>query len=192
VKKAPTLAASSFAVVADLRPLRPTIIISTPVYVDPIRPGEDLSAHDHRIAVLFDEDEDERVIDVLTAILYRSPLAFARIAAVHEHKGLMIVWGCGYTAEDKAVISAAADATVLRGDNWPVEVRQLFIDADAGSICSLDIDIVQLHELFGLGKTPPDPQLERDIAEVLNQLGGQHHNSNNKTLSLKRRGQREQ
>lgn len=125
MKKAPTLAASSFAVVADLRPARPLIVLMTPVYTGSLVAGEDLPAHDHRIAVLFDEDEDERVIDVLTAILYRAPTVFQKIAAVAEHKGLMTIWTRNTSDADRALLYHAADTVATRGDYWPVVVREM-------------------------------------------------------------------
>src|SRR5665213_670576 len=129
MKKAPTLAASSFAIVADLRPASPVIVLMTPVYIPAATPDDKDVSHDHRVAVVFDEDEDERGIDVLTAILYRSPLTFSKIAAVYERKGYVTVWMQGSTHVDRTIVAnAATDSTVLRGDSWSAEVREIFCD----------------------------------------------------------------
>jgi hypothetical protein len=188
VTKAPALAASSFAVVADLRPARPVIVLMTPVYFEH---GDSGCCYDHRIAVLFDEDEDERVIDVLTAILYRAAHAFAKIAAVHEHKGLMTVWVRDVTAQEKAAISAATDVTVLRGDCWPVEYHQALSVAGAEGLDALDIEVARLNELFGLGKpsATPDPSA---AAKVPLRADSPSAFTSDTTLTLKRgRGRRE-
>ncbi|MFI4869641.1 MAG: hypothetical protein ACHQDD_09870 [Steroidobacterales bacterium] len=149
MKKAPTVASSSFAIVADLRPLRPVIILSTPLYFTKAGDG---SGYDHRVAVIFDEDEDERVIDVLTAILYRDPHAFARIGAVHEHKGLLTLWHRGMTAGGGKVIDSATDPTVLRGDSWSVKQRPVLSVPGAERGGGLDLEVAQLCALFGLAE----------------------------------------
>jgi hypothetical protein len=209
MEKAPTLAASSFVIVADLRPASPTIVLMTPVYI-PV-PGEDDAARDHRVAVLFDEDQDERVIDMLTAILYRSPLTFIKIAAVYERKGYVTVWMQGSTHVDRTIVaSAATDSTVLRGDSWSAEVREIFCDRsgeqptlkvtkysephdDSAKETTADRQdwlINALNSIIPLGgaygvidwRYPGyAPQLERDIVEALNQL-----QDNKTTLTLRR------
>jgi hypothetical protein len=215
VKKAPTLAASSFAVVADMRPASPTIVLMTPVYI-PV-PGEDDTAHDHRVAVLYDEDEDERVVDMLTAILYRSPITFSKIAAVHERKAYVTLWTHGTTHGDRTIIArAAADSTVLRGDSWSAGVRELFCDrsgeqptlkaleySDSHDVLATEtnadrqdwlinaldsiIPIGGAHGVIDWRQPGYAPQLERDIVEALNEL-----NNSKTTLTLRRgRGSRE-
>jgi hypothetical protein len=215
MKKVATLAASSFVIVADLRPARPVIVLMTPFYI-PV-PGKDDAARDHRVAVWFDEDEDERGIDVLTAILYRSPLTFSKIAAVYERKGHVTVWTQETTHVDRTVIeTAATDSTVLRGDRWSAEVREIFCDwggeqptlkvteysephddsakettADRQDslINALD-SIIPLGGVYGVTdwRYPGyAPHQERDIVEALNQL-----TDNKTTLTLRRdRGSRE-
>jgi hypothetical protein len=209
MQKAATLAASSFAVVADLRPASPTIVLMTPVYV-PV-PGKDDARHDHRVVVLWDEDEDERVIDVLTAILYRSPHTFSKIAAVYERKGHVTVWTQETTHVDRTVIeTAATDSTALRGDSWSSEVREIFCDRSgekptlkvaeySGSydvsaretnanwqdwlINALD-SIIPLGGAFGVidwRQPGMAPHLERYIVEALNQV-----NNDKTTLTLRR------
>lgn len=215
MKKAPTPASSSFVVVADLRPASPTIILMTPVYVPVRTPGEGEPSdhvHDHRIAVLFDDDEDERVIDVLTAILYRAPATFSKIAAVHEHKGLMIAWAHGTTHVDRTTIAdAAANSTVLRGDSWPVVVREMFWDPSSRNwkvreysqppqpgvpppenADAHDLLIRALHEVVPLGVDPVQSPLDAEVACAIEGLFGQPSAPDNKnnetTLSLKQRG----
>jgi hypothetical protein len=124
-KDRPTLAASSFAIVADLRPASPLIVLMTPVCASELVSGEDYSRYHQRVAVLFDEDEDERVIDVLTAILYRAPTVFQKIAAVAEHKGLMTIWTRNTSDADRALLYRAADPVATRGDHWSVVVREM-------------------------------------------------------------------
>jgi hypothetical protein len=129
-KDRPTLAASSFAIVSDLRPASPIIVLMTPVCASELVSGEDYSSYHQRVAVLFDADEDERVIDVLTAILYRAPEVYKKIAAVGEHKGTMTIWTQTATDADRAVLFRAADPVATRGDRWPVEVREMFPDTE--------------------------------------------------------------
>jgi hypothetical protein len=199
VKKAPTLAASSFAIVADLRPASPTIVLMTPVYIPAATPDDEDVSHDHRVAVFFDEDEDERVIDVLTAILYRAPRTFSKIAAVSEHKGLLTVWTQqGTTEEDRALMDAATDTTVLRGDYWPVEYRELgrapdgklFImvhSAGTEQLSVRDHEVLFIDGLIPLGSLP-DPKIEPAIAAAIEAIKALSPATNKSTLSLKKRG----
>jgi hypothetical protein len=133
MQNAPTLVASPFAIVADLRPASPVIVLMTPVYTSTLVAGEEFPAHDHRAAVLFDEDEDERVIDVLTAILYRAPNVYRKIVAIAEHRGFMTVWLQMVSHADRVVLFKAADPVATRGDRWPVEVREMFLDTESGA-----------------------------------------------------------
>jgi hypothetical protein len=124
VKKSATLATSSFVIVADLRPASPVIVLMTPVYTNSVVSGEDLPAHDHRVAVLYDDDEDERVSDALGALVYRWPTTYKKVIAIAEHRGRLTVWTQAATNADRAVLYNAADPVATRGDRWQVEVRE--------------------------------------------------------------------
>jgi hypothetical protein len=76
------------------------------------------------MAVLFDYDRDERVLDFLTAAHYACPKIRANIVGVAETKGRVAVYyGCPLTiTEAQRALSEAAYRALYPGDKWHVDM----------------------------------------------------------------------
>jgi hypothetical protein len=77
-----------------------------------------------RMAVLFDYDRDERVLDFLSAAHYACPKLRANIVGVAETKGrIAVFYGCPLTiAEAQRALSEAAYRALYPGDRWHVDI----------------------------------------------------------------------
>jgi hypothetical protein len=76
----------------------------------------------NRIAVLWDGDRDERILDVMTALHFRDLRVRAHVIALAERGGVVTVWvGSAHDVEKmRAIIQAAADAALRPRDRWTV------------------------------------------------------------------------
>lgn len=102
-----------FRLIADLRPASPWSIYAAPVYRKSDRPVE------HRFAIRWDEDNDERVLAAVQALYYQSSREFRFCHGFGEHKGTLAVWHYDFkqdvgTAVDRALNGLAG----LLGDLW--------------------------------------------------------------------------
>lgn len=94
--------------------------ISPPVMVGHVEPV------DHRVAVLWDEDRDERVLTFLAHVYFAAPETFLKISAIREGKGAVTVWAANTQKDDHAALGRAASSEHIQ-DTWPVEVRSLWL-----------------------------------------------------------------
>jgi hypothetical protein len=105
-----------FTLVADMRPAIPWSVYAAPM------DSADKKA-EHRFAVLWDTDNDERVLYVASALYYASPAAFRLVRVYAEHRGHVTALHLGdaeiVERELAAAISAAAPALK---DKWTMEV----------------------------------------------------------------------
>jgi hypothetical protein len=103
-------------VVHDLRPILPWTIHSLPFTV---ADGSVLADREHRIAVKWDEDEDERIYAALLDVYFRRPEAISNIYAVGEHKGSLTLWAAKCPTADQSAWAAASRGPAIH-DAWPV------------------------------------------------------------------------
>jgi len=121
---------SPFTVVSDLSP-HATVIsyrtLKTTAYIPPLVPNNEAEHWiDHKVAVLWDEDRDTRVLDALAHVLYAAPETASKISALGEHKGCLTVWLGGPTDRDFKALQEAASSPRI-ADYWPVEMRDMWL-----------------------------------------------------------------
>jgi len=115
---------SPFRQVLDLRPVVAATVYAADAYPTDRRTSDDDVFREHRVAVLWDEDNDERVLDALAHIRYCAPRTFSRVSAIAESKGSLTVWAARTNDADWAAIRSAADGDHIH-DAWPVQIRGL-------------------------------------------------------------------
>jgi hypothetical protein len=107
-----------------------------------------------RMAVLFDYDRDERILDFLTAAHYACPKLRANIVGVAETKGrIAVFYGCPLTIpEAQRALSEAAYRALYPGDKWHVDIVPVPMRDGV-------LDRTRLDEKHTLHATPPRYQL---------------------------------
>lgn len=149
----PIVVPHPFTLVADLRAHTDWSIYSAPV----IRPTVDHLV-EHRFAVMWDEDNDPRVLRAALSLYYRSPREFRFVHAYAEAKAHLTVFQYGFEADVQREMDAAvADFSVVE-DCWSVEVVNNFLpSAKATKLPNShqDTELAALHELFELGSFGP-------------------------------------
>ena len=125
-----------FSLVVDLRPTIPWSIYSAPVSrYDDGRPVE------HRFAVRWDEDNDERVLKVALALYYRSPCEFRFIHAYAEQKAALTVYQLGFRKDVEREILGALDNFIVVEDSWSVDVEENFLPPPT----STSLELAAMH-----------------------------------------------
>jgi hypothetical protein len=78
----------------------------------------------HRLAVIYDADRDQRVLDFLTCASYGAPAIRANIIGVAESKGRIAVYYGDLLTLDKAerALSEAAHRALYPTDRWAVDL----------------------------------------------------------------------
>jgi len=121
---------SPFTVVAEIPPHATVISYRTlrPTgYLPALVPSKEPEHwFDHKVAVLWDEDRDTRVLDALAHVIYAAPETASRISALGEHKGCLTVWLGGPTDRDFKALQEAAESPRI-SDYWPVEIRDMWL-----------------------------------------------------------------
>jgi len=106
-----------FRLIADLRPASPWSIYAAPAYRKSDRPVE------HRFAIRWDEDHDERVLAAVQALYYQSTREFRFCHAFGEHKGMLTVWHLDFKDDVGTAVARALNGLAgLLGDLWTVEL----------------------------------------------------------------------
>ncbi len=100
----------------DLRPALPWTIYSLPFKLDG---GPDPAVYEHRFAVHWDEDHDERIHAAILDVYFRRPEALATLYAVGERKGHLTVWAAGFPVADQNAWATASSGPAIQ-DSWPV------------------------------------------------------------------------
>jgi len=103
--------------VHDLRPVLPWTIYSLPINAEQ---GSAAAVHERRFAILWDEDNDERILAAVLDVFYRRPEALQILYAVGERKGSLTVWAQTFPIADQAAWAAASTGPAVQ-DSWPVE-----------------------------------------------------------------------
>jgi len=103
-------------VVHDLRPALPWTIYSLPIYIEQ---GSAPAQHERRFAVLWDEDNDERILAAVLDVYFRRPEGLWNLYAVGERKGSLSLWAATFPVADQAAWAAASRNPAIL-DEWPV------------------------------------------------------------------------
>jgi hypothetical protein len=104
-------------VVHDLRPALPWTIYSLPINIEQ---GSAPALHERRFAILWDEDNDERILAAVLDVFYRRPEALWNLYAVGERKGSLTIWALTISAADQNAWAAASTGPAIQ-DSWPIE-----------------------------------------------------------------------
>jgi hypothetical protein len=100
----------------DLRPALPWTIYSLPFKLED---GPDPVAYEHRFAVHWDDDNDERIHAAILDVYFRRPEALVSLYAVGEGKGNLTIWGAAFSVADQNAWAAASAGPAIQ-DTWPV------------------------------------------------------------------------
>ena len=111
-------------VVHDLRPALPWTIYSLPIAVEH---GSTPVVHERRFAVLWDDDNDERILAAVLDVFFRRPQALWSLYAVGERKGSLSIWAATFPVADQAAWQAASAGPAIQ-DSWPVEGINAFAE----------------------------------------------------------------
>lgn len=104
-------------VIHDLRPALPWTIYSLPIASES---GSTSAAQEARFAVLWDEDNDERILAAILDVFFRNPYALMNLYAVGERKGSLSIWAATFPVADQVAWQAASKGPAIQ-DPWPVE-----------------------------------------------------------------------
>ena len=85
-------------VVHDLRPALPFTIYSLPIKIEH---GPDTGAYEHRFAIQWDEDNDERIQAAVLDVYFRHPKTLLSMYAVGERKGSLSIWAAVFPVADQ-------------------------------------------------------------------------------------------
>jgi hypothetical protein len=102
--------------VHDLRPSLPWTIYSLPFNIEGV---SDPAVYEHRFAIQWDEDEDERIHAAVLDVYFRRPEALANLYAVGERKGSLTVWAANFPIADQSAWASASQGPAIH-DAWPV------------------------------------------------------------------------
>jgi hypothetical protein len=108
-------------VIHDLRPVLPWTIYSLPITVEH---GPDTGVYEHRFAIQWDEDNDERVHAAVLDVFFRHPETLLNLYAVGERKGSLSIWAAVFPIADQNAWHAASLGPAIQ-DAWPVKVINL-------------------------------------------------------------------
>jgi hypothetical protein len=151
----------------DLRPALPWSIYSLPIKIEQ---GSAPAVHERRFAILWDEDNDERILAAVLDVFYRRPETLWNLYAVGERKGELTIWAQIILPPDQIAWQAASTGTAIH-DDWPVSTVNAYAEImRTGGARSLQMmsegDVVRkfppehdqlnwLIRLFDLGPTGP-------------------------------------
>jgi hypothetical protein len=109
-------------VVHDLRPVLPWSIYSLPFNIEDSSPP---AVYEHRFAIRWDEDNDERIFAAVMDVYYRRPEALASMYAVGESKGGLSIWASGFPVADQVAWQRASLSPAIQ-DSWQVKIVNAF------------------------------------------------------------------
>ena len=64
--------------------------------------------HEHRFAIQWDEDNDERILAAVLDVYFRRPQALWNLYAVGERKGSLSIWAATFPVADQNAWAAAS------------------------------------------------------------------------------------
>lgn len=156
-----------FRNLVDLRPVNPYTIHSVPVL-----PPTGTTPLEHRFAVRWDADNDDRVLTAAAALYFAHPREFRFVHAFGEASGTLTLWQRAFCDEVREAMESVLKEAPL-GDRWRVAVLdnllppRLFPGVDIEQITGpmranffglkpearpgIDPDLAALHQLFDLG-----------------------------------------
>jgi len=109
-------------VVHDLRPALPWTICSLPISIEHVSAP---AVHERRFAILWDEDNDERILAAVLDVYFRRPQALWNLYATGERKGSLSIWAATFSVADQGAWAAASEGPAIQ-DSWPVEGMTLY------------------------------------------------------------------
>jgi hypothetical protein len=104
-------------VVHDLRPTLQWTIYSLPFNIDD---GSGPAVYEHRFAIQWDEDEDERILAAILDVYFRRPDALSNLYAAGERKGSLTIWASKFPLSDQSAWASASRGPAIQ-DNWLIE-----------------------------------------------------------------------
>jgi hypothetical protein len=104
-------------VIHDLRPVLSWTIYSVPIKIEE---GTDSAVYEHRFAVQWDEDNDERIHAAVLDVFFRRPEALLNVYAVGERKGSLTIWAAVFPVADQNAWAAASRHPAIQ-DEWGVK-----------------------------------------------------------------------
>jgi hypothetical protein len=135
--------------VHDLRPALPWTIYSLPINIEQ---GSAPALHERRFAILWDEDDDERILAAVLDVFYRRPEALWNLYAVGERKGSLTIWAQTIPTADQNAWAAASTGPAIQ-DSWPIEGITTYAEIiRTGGRQTLQM----MGEDGGVRKFPPD------------------------------------
>jgi hypothetical protein len=86
----------------------------------------DLRGSVHLLCI-WDEDRDQRLIQLLVALRYRDPRTLAILVGIAEHRGVVDAWVMSpqQAIEAQRALCTAADFAIQPGDRWTVNTPQV-------------------------------------------------------------------
>lgn len=103
-------------VVHDLRPALPWTIYSLPIKIEH---SLDNGVYEHRFAICWDEDNDERIHAAVLDVFFRRPETLLSLYAIGERKGSLTVWAAVFPLPDQTAWAEASRIPAIL-DDWPV------------------------------------------------------------------------
>jgi hypothetical protein len=133
-------------VIHDLRPALPWTIYSLPIKIES---GPDAGVYEHRFAILWDEDNDERVHAAVLDVFFRHPETLLSMYAVGERKGSLTIWAAVFPVADQNAWAFASRHPAIQ-DEWPVSGINLNQEImRTGALKNLDpMDWDKVHRKF--------------------------------------------
>jgi hypothetical protein len=104
-------------VIHDLRPALPWTIYALPFNIED---GAVPAVCEHRFAIKWDEDEDERIHAAVLYVYFRRPEALLNLYAVGERKGSLTIWAANFPIADQSAWASASQGPAIQ-DAWPVK-----------------------------------------------------------------------
>jgi hypothetical protein len=153
-----------FRVLHDLRPALPWTVYCLPVKIDH---GPETGVYEHRFAIQWDEDNDERIHAAILDVFYRHPEALLSMYAVGERKGSLSIWAAVFPLADQQAWMLASRGPAIQ-DIWGINpIQEIKRTGGLQTLGPMDWDKVlrkfepehdQLNwliGLFNLGPTGP-------------------------------------
>jgi hypothetical protein len=111
-------------IIHDLRPALPWTIYSLPISIEH---GSPPAVHEHRFAVQWDDDNDERILAAVLDVYFRRSEALWNLYAVGERKGGLNIWASTFPVADQLAWQAASAGPAIQ-DSWSVNGMHAFAE----------------------------------------------------------------
>jgi hypothetical protein len=116
------------------------------------------ASRSNRVAIIWDQDRDERVIAAYTSIAYRDFQLRANLLALAESEGVLTAWFAPFTPDvqrQRKYVQNAVDSALRPCDRWKVAPLQMLamrdglVDVDA---LPADSPVHWAASTYGLGE----------------------------------------